>query len=142
MAVKKIIDWEIRFREFLKDNRERDFEWGKWDCCIFANECLKVICGRDIIPSTLKWHDEISAMRAIRDYGETLDLALDKAATEAGMYSIQTQYVTTGDLVVVLNENKPVAGISDGVRVMSPSDGGYAFSMPSLIEGAWRIPDG
>jgi len=142
MSVKKLPDWQMRFRAYLKENRGRDFEWGEWDCCIFANGCLKVISGKDVIPATLKWHDELSAMKAIRDYGETLDKALDKAAVAAGMYSVAKQYVTTGDLVVVLNDNKPVAGISDGVRVISPSDGGYAFSLPTLIEGAWRIPDG
>jgi hypothetical protein len=138
--MKRLPDWEIKLAEFLKENRERDFEWGKWDCCIFANACLKVISGKNVIPKTLKWKDEKTAYKAIKDYGGTLDQALEKAALAAGMIPVEPQYVTTGDLVVVMNENKPVAGISDGSRVMSPTDGGYAFSLPSTIEAAWRIP--
>ena len=140
--MKRLPDWDIKLAEFLKKNRERDFEWGTWDCCIFANACLKEISGQDVIPKSLKWKDEKTAYKAIKDYGETLDKALEKAALAAGMEPIEVQYVTTGDLVVVMDDNKPVAGISDGSRVMSPSDGGYAFSLPSLIEKAWRVPYG
>lgn len=140
--MKRLPDWDIKLSEFLKENRERDFEWGKWDCCIFANACLKAISGKDVIPKTLKWTDEESAFKAIKEYGGTLDKALEKAALAAGMEAVDVNFVTTGDLVVVMDENKPVAGISDGSRVMSPSDGGYAFSLPSTIEKAWRIPHG
>ena len=140
--MKRVPDWDMKLAVFLKENRERDFEWGKWDCCIFANACLKVICGQDVIPKTLKWKDEKSAFKAIKDYGGTLDNALEKAALAAGMEPVEVHFVTTGDLVVVMDENKPVAGISDGSRVMSPSDGGYAFSLPSTIEKAWRVPYG
>lgn len=132
----------MKLAQFLKENRERDFQWGEWDCCIFANACLKVISGEDVIPKTLKWKDEKSAFKAIKDYGGTLDKALEKAALAAGMEPVEAGFVTTGDLVVVMDENKPVAGISDGSRVMSPSDGGYAFSLPSTIEKAWRVPYG
>jgi len=142
MSIKKLPDWDVRLRAFLKENRERDFEWGEWDCCIFADLCIQEMSGQRVIPESLTWHDEESAMRAIVDYSETLDKGLEKACLAAGMVIIKPQYITTGDVVVVLNENKPVAGISDGTRVMSPSDGGYAFSMPSTVEGAWRIPDG
>lgn len=140
--MKRLPDWDIKLSEFLKENRERDFEWGTWDCCIFANACLKTICGKDVIPKTLKWKDEKTAYKAIKDYGGTLDKALEKAALAAGMEPVDINFVTTGDLVVVMNDNKPVAGISDGSRIMSPTDGGYAFSLPSTIEKAWRIPYG
>ena len=140
--MKRVPDWDMKLAVFLKENRERDFEWGKWDCCIFANACLKFISGKDVIPKTLKWKDEKSAFKAIKDYGGTLDKALEKAALAAGMEPVEVHFVTTGDLVVVMDENKPVAGISDGSRVMSPSDGGYAFSLPSTIEKAWRVPYG
>ena len=140
--MKRVSEWDMKLAQFLKENRERDFQWGKWDCCIFANACLKVISGEDVIPKTLKWKDEKSAFKAIKDYGGTLDKALEKAALAAGMEPVEVHFVTTGDLVVVMDENKPVAGISDGSRVMSPSDGGYAFSLPSTIEKAWRVPYG
>ena len=99
--MKRLPEWEIKLAEFLKENRERDFEWGKWDCCIFANACLKVISGKNVIPKTLKWKDEKTAYKAIKDYGGTLDQALEKAALAAGMIPVEPQYVTTGDLVVV-----------------------------------------
>lgn len=138
----KLEQWEIKLSDLLKENRERDFEWGTWDCCMFANACLEAISGKGIIPDEMKWDSELSAFKAIKDYGGTLDKALEKAALAAGMVPVKVQYVTTGDLVVIMDNNKPVAGISDGSRIMSPSDGGYAFSLPSKIEAAWRIPDG
>jgi len=140
--MKKLEQWEIRLSNLLKENRERDFEWGTWDCCIFANACVEAISGKRVIPDNLKWDSELSAFKAIKQYAGTLDKALEKAAKAAGMVPVKLQYVTTGDLVVIMDDNKPVAGISDGARIMSPSDGGYVFSLPSKIEAAWRVPDG
>ena len=139
--MKKKLDWQILLSEFLEQHAFTEFEWGKWDCCIFANAAIKAMSGKDVIPKTLKWKDETSAYKAIKDYGKTLNGALTKACKNAKMESIKPAFVTAGDLVLFKEESE-LAGIHDGFNIVAPSDGGIQTKSPDLIIKAWRIPSG
>jgi hypothetical protein len=76
--MKKLPDWQIEFDAFLEKHRNTPFEWGKWDCCKFSNALIKVMTGEDLIPKTLKWKDEESAMKAIKSYGGDLEGSIEK----------------------------------------------------------------
>jgi hypothetical protein len=65
--MQKIVDWEIAFDSFINTNKNKSFEWGTWDCCLFSNALIKDITGEDLIPKTLKWKDEESAMKSIKN---------------------------------------------------------------------------
>lgn len=40
-------DWERRLAEFISQNRDRPFEWGSWDCALFATAAAEAITGLD-----------------------------------------------------------------------------------------------
>ena len=139
--MKKKSDWQVLLIEFIEEHKDTPFEWGKWDCCIFANAALKAISGKNVIPKDLKWKDEKTAMKAIKDYGKTLNGALTKACKGAGMEVIQPAFATAGDLILFKEESE-LAGIHDGFNILAPTDDGITTKDPSLTIKAWRVPRG
>ena len=134
-------DWQILFDEFIVCNRFKPFKWGSWDCCKFSNECIKAITGEDLIPINLKWKDEKSAMKAIKEYGGTISKSIAKACKKKGAYQVPNSYMQKGDLVVYKEENELV-GISDGFKVLTPSDDMVVAKQNIDILSVWRISNG
>lgn len=136
--MKKLIDWEIKFNSFIEKNKNKPFKWGSWDCCKFSNALIKEITGEDLIPKTLKWEDETSAMKAIKKYNKTLLKSIEKACKSKNVNEIDKAYVTKGDLVVYKEESELV-GVSDGMNILTPTDDCVGVKNNVNILKVWRI---
>jgi len=137
--MKKQNDWEDKFDMFMLESKDKPFAWGKWDCCIFANACVKAMTGKSLIPSSLKWTDEKSAKKAIKDYGKTLRGALDKACKAKKVKQIKPYMISKGDLVIFLQNKDQVVGISDGYSIHGPTDDGLTARGNDQAKYVWRI---
>tara|TARA_Y100000114_G_scaffold77252_1_gene70953 strand:- start:565 stop:987 length:423 start_codon:yes stop_codon:yes gene_type:complete len=138
----KLPDWQIHLHNYLRDNRDRDFKWGDWDCCVFADGAIHSISGVHVIPEELKWTNESDAMESIQKYGRTFANAIKKAARASGLEPIDNAQITAGDLCVYMNDNEEVCGICDGYALVSPAEQGYAFNRCDTVRIAWRVPNG
>ena len=136
--MKKKVDWQIDFNKFVEKNFDKPFVWGKWDCCLFSDACIKAITGESLIPKQLVWSDEKSAIQAITGYGKTLKNSISKAAKKKKLQKVDINYLQKGDLVVIDN-NGQVCGIYDGSKTIGPNDMGIAAISGSKILAAWRI---
>ena len=137
----KTKDWSIDLDEFLAKNRFKPFKWGSWDCCKFSNACIKAMTGQDLIPKELAWKNEEEAMRSIKEYGKTLSKSIEKACKSKGVMQVEKAFMQKGDLVVYKEESELV-GISDGFKVLSPSDKMVGAKQDVDIISVWRIPNG
>ena len=139
--MKKLPDWQIEFDAFLDKHKNTPFKWGEWDCCKFSNALIKVMTGKDLIPKTLTWHDETSAMKAIKDYGKTLELSIEKVCVDNGLEEIDKVYMTCGDLVVYKQEGgeSELVGICNGFGILTPQDQSINVEPNSSAIRAWRI---
>ena len=43
----RLPDWEDRLCAFLDQHRDRAFQWGEWDCALFATACAAELTGED-----------------------------------------------------------------------------------------------
>ena len=136
--MKKLPNWQIFFNDFLQENKSKPFKWGEWDCCKFSNALIKVITDEDLIPKTLKWKDEDSAMKAIKKYGGTLGKSIENACKEKSVKEIDKKYMTCGDLVVYKQESELV-GICEGFGILTPTDEGIGLGNNNLAMRVWRI---
>jgi len=137
--LKKRDDWQCELHKFLTRAKKIPFEWGKWDCCIFADEAMQSIYGERVIPDDLKWDDEKTARKAILRYGHgCLGRAVGRAAKAAGMTEVVMCAPQKGDLVLHYVEGALAVGIYDGYAIASPSDNGVARSNVKMIAKAYR----
>ena len=137
----KKADWNILFDDFITKNRFVPFAWGSWDCCKFANAVIKEMTGEDLIPKELKWKNEEEAMKSIEKYGKTLSKSIEKACKTKGVQKVDKAFMQKGDLVVYKEESELV-GISDGFKVLTPSDEMVIAKQNVNIISVWRISDG
>ena len=131
-------NWAQRFDNFVADNYEKKFVWGKWDCCLFSDACIKAMTGQSLIPKQLHWVDKESALETIRDYGYTLINSIRKACIEKNLQKIHPSFLQKGDLVIIQQKTQ-VCGMYDGIKTIGPSETGIsAISGNAIVEG-WRI---
>tara|TARA_B100000427_G_scaffold329803_1_gene347897 strand:- start:6972 stop:7385 length:414 start_codon:yes stop_codon:yes gene_type:complete len=135
--MKKKDDWATTFHVFLEENKDRPFQWGKWDCCLFANAGIKAMTGEDLIPKSLKWKDEKTALVAINKYGGDLQKSIAKACKAKKVPTIDKMFATTGDLVV-FKEDNPLVGLHTGYGVVAPGEEGTTYKDVEILE-VYRI---
>lgn len=139
--MKKLQDWNILFDEFLTKNKDKSFEWGKWDCCLFSDAGIKAMTGESLIPKTLRWKDEKTALEAITSYGKNLKGAIKKAADLKKLEKVKPNFMQKGDLVVYKQESY-LCGLCDGYKIITPSDNGLMSNQEQNIVDVWRVPNG
>lgn len=138
----KIDGWMYEFDMFIERAYQKDFEWGSWDCCKFADACLVAISDKDsYIPKSLSWTDEASALKSIKKYGGTLNKSIAKAF-KGKLFEVDKLSMMKGDLVVFKEETQLV-GMTDGVKIIGPTKGGLAYKQPSRVDilSVWRLPN-
>jgi len=131
-------NWEILFDEFIANNRFKPFKWGSWDCCKFSNAVIKEMTGEDLIPKELKWKNEKEAMESIKKYGGTMSKSIAKACKSKSVTKVKNAFMQKGDLIVYKEETELV-GISDGFKVLTPSDDMVVAKQGVDILSVWRI---
>ncbi len=139
--MKKLQNWSIKFDDFMTKHKDTPFVWGKWDCCLFSDACIKAMTGESLIPKTLRWSDEKSALKAIRDYGKTLSGAIEKAAKKKKLIPTDPMFIQKGDLLVYKQESE-LCGMYSGSKVLGPSENGLITNQYEEIVAVWRIPNG
>ena len=144
--MKKIIDWEISFHDFLYENRNKVFEWGKWDCITMSNEIVKVISGKTLLPKSWhNWKSEEEAVKAISKLsnGKGLAQGIKNAISKTtGWSSIKPNFVTKGDLIVfklIDGDGDSISAIHDGNGALCTSDHGIDIKTDIEITHAWRL---
>ena len=56
--------------EYIKNNINRPFKWGEFDCCVFISDCIKIQTGLDLYkPYRGKYFDEQSSLKAQKEIG-------------------------------------------------------------------------
>ena len=138
--MKKKQDWILLFDQFIQKYYDKPFEWAKWDCCMFSDAYIKTMTGESLIPKALKWTDEESALKTIREYGKNLNGSIKKAAQAKKLEKIDPNFMQKGDLCVIKQETQ-LCGISDGHKILGPSESGISRIEYKEILAVWRIPN-
>ena len=134
----KLPNWQVMFDSFVEKNNF-PFEWGQNDCCKFSNAIIKQITGEDLIPKTLKWKDEASAMKAIASYGGDLETSIEKACNEKDVSEIDKAFMTCGDLVLYAQADSYLVGMCNGFGILTPTDDGIGVIDCQLAYRVWRF---
>lgn len=94
--VARLPDWEARLGAFLRENRKRPFEWGKFDCALFAASAAQAVIGEDRAADFREqYRDREGAARALREIGEGTLLATYQARFDEK----PVKFARRGDLV-------------------------------------------
>jgi hypothetical protein len=67
----RLPDWEQRLSNFLTAHQHRPFEWGQWDCILFACAAVAEMTGHDAAAAYRgRYTDAQGAALALRELGK------------------------------------------------------------------------
>jgi len=105
-------NWLECLNEYLNTVYDKPFEWGSHDCCIFCNECVKAMTGKDFMTEFSSYNNETSAKKALN--GKTLYMTIRKKFGKP----ISTAMTQRGDLVYNKFDTGPGLGICIGKEAL------------------------
>lgn len=117
--------------DVIDSNLNTEFEYGKWDCCIFAATCVEP----DFVNELLGQYDtQDGAIKKIASMG-----GIDAKLQELGWSKIDKKYARTGDLAATkINDN---LGVIQGGEIVLLTLNGMTRKPISRAENVWRKDD-
>ena len=133
--------WEKRLYEFLEEASNRTFEYGTFDCALFACDAIQALTGKnpkEII--TDGYHGEDEAEKILSKYGGIETIAMI-VAEKIDFHPIPILFAQRGDIVLGKIHKTPCLGVCTGSKISFPAPEGLAridIDSKMLIR-AWRI---
>lgn len=115
------------------EKKDESFEWGTWDCCIFAADCVLAMTGEDrLVLFRGAYDSKYTAAKALREIGSgTLASTLHDHLGE----SIAPHRAWRGDLVIHKNN----VGICVGTHAYFVAEDGLILTSMSDVEKVYPI---
>ena len=131
-------DWSEKLVNYLLDNLDTPFEWGTFDCCLFAANAVREMTGKDFAaPFRDKCTTEKGAAKALIKYGQgdiksTLNAIFGplKPRLKAGR----------GDLVLVETDTGDALGVVASGKIWVATFDGLATIPLERALGCWSVP--
>lgn len=127
-------NWQIELGKTITAAAKRPFLWGEHDCCLFAADCARVVCGIDPAEKYRgTYSTEQGARKALLRNHRSIE-----GAIAAYFKEVPVAFAQRGDLVVVDTEQGRVAGVvwGTGVWVTTPDGVRCIREKPAR---AWRV---
>ena len=126
--IKKDINYNIKLQEFLSENDNTVFEYGKNDCLLFTAKAIEAMALDykvvDDVKSQFNYRSQSGAAKALLKLGykSPMEMLEANAIKLANIYQVKT-----GDIAIIKNElGEMSSGVVCGPFVFGPSDRGLA----------------
>lgn len=126
-------DWPERLFALIEARRSTPFEWAVHDCCSFAAAAVEAMTGANPI-ADLEWHDELSALRLLKDHGGIEALAAERLGEQ-----VAPAFAQRGDVVLHTLTGREALGVCVGDRFAAVGDVGVQLVPMSHAVTAWRV---
>lgn len=135
--------WEKCFAAAWKRAEGRAFDWGRFDCCLWAADAVLAITGVDLAAGLRGTYcTREDAQRLVADRGGLEKLIAD-LCREGGLEECPPALAQRGDVVLLPGRDgfPAAAAICVGAHAAAPGPtGGLALQPMALATAAWRIP--
>lgn len=140
-------DWLDRLHAYLQAIASESFEFGRFDCCLFACDAIHAMTGSDLAaPFRGRYHSRATARAAFINYvGQaSLTRAVERATAEHGAREVHPLCACRGDLVLIPRAPEhefPSLGVvaPTGYQLLVVSDPGYLMIPFASASRAWKI---
>lgn len=133
--MKKQHNWQTKLATYITQNQERPFEWGDFDCCLFAADCVQAMTGEDPAADFRgRYKTKLGAAKALKRIGAgDLESTLDKILGEP-----IKEHAQKGDICLVETEEGPAAGVIYSRVIWVPGPAALQALKQQPIK-VWRI---
>ncbi|QPG06566.1 hypothetical protein IT774_05175 [Salinimonas marina] len=130
------INWATALTRLILDNMDRPFEWGKFDCCLFAADAVQLITGQDYAaPFRGTYTTQLGAARSLKRYGAgTIQATLNAQLGPPH----EVGYLSDGDLCLVETDQGDTAAIFQSNAIWTPGPTGL-LPIHTPPKAVWRL---
>lgn len=146
-------DWVPRLRAAVLEQWEREWQWGKFDCCAGPCGLVEAITGVNLMGQLLTYTTEIGSLRVLRRWAPSgtadnklLEAGAERLCGEHGLPEVAVLRAHRGSLVLITAET--ATGPADvlacvdlsGERVITANaDGGWLSFPITAVRRAWQV---
>jgi hypothetical protein len=128
-------DWVARLQAYLETNAHRAFEYGTWDCCMFAGGAIEAVTGVDLAAGARGQYGS-------RDEGLALleqDGGIEEVLSE--LQEVPLLRAQRGDLVMMSDPEAFTVGIVafNGREALVIGEDGLEQVPVTTFQRAWRV---
>jgi hypothetical protein len=136
----RVENWETKLAEAIEGAKDRGFQYGAFDCCLFAASIIEAITGTNLMKG-MEYGSEDDALQVIQSLGSDLLFAVTAIAQQHELESIAPAFAQRGDLVIVNVNDKQVVGIigTDARYAVCTTLRGVVQIERERIIAAWRV---
>jgi hypothetical protein len=137
-------DWQSRLDRFIRDNRERPFAYGSFDCCLFVCDAIQVMTGVDVAAEFRgRYHSRTEALRRVREATgvSSVRRVVEYVTSRHGMISVPVLYLGRGDVALIQRARDYSLGLVafDGQRVIVAGRAGLEWIPLRLAVLGWHF---
>lgn len=128
-------DWPERLNSKLQESKDKPFEWGDHDCCLFAADVALELTGIDYADTFRnKYSNAVEAMFLLKPYG-----GIEGYVTSRLGGSINVAMAQRGDVVTTETEYGIALGVCNGLLSAFVSPSGLVWYETLECLNAWRV---
>lgn len=144
MMPRRFDHWPELLEAFLAQHRATPFEWGRFDCALFACDAIHIMTGTDpAVDFRFQYSTELGAARKMKKFaGGGLEEVAIKVTAAQGMAEIAVSLAQRGDVMLFdTEEHGPALGIVSlqGHAVHFASEQGLALIPLTACRRAWKV---
>lgn len=143
--MKKVKNWVGNLQSVLDKSNGKPFDWGSFNCCMFAADCVEAQTGIDFLDGEReKVSDKKSVIKYLEREAEgSLIQFMENITAKYNMKEIKPALAQRGDLAIVKDHTGRAAfAVIDlsgqSVTAIKPGIGASRVSL-SAVERAWRV---
>lgn len=129
----RLAHWDLELARYLRDRRDRPFEWGGNDCASFAIGEIAAIAGRVVWP--IAWTNALEAARAIEAAGGLVDAM----TATLGRPSQNWRQARRGDVGLVEMQQRDSVVVCTGQTWAGPGIQGLEHVNLSAARLVWAV---
>ena len=134
-------DWPDRLQRTIKQNRDKPFDWGTFDCALFACNVVHDLTGVDFAESFRdSYSDKRGAAMALKAFAPGgLVGTIEKIAEAHGCPEVSIKRARRGDVVLCDQDGMKALGICLGATFAAAGPDGLTFQNMTRAERAWSV---
>lgn len=131
-AGRKLPGWRHRLVAFLRENHDRPFQPGVWDCAIWAAGAVEAMTGEDLLRGFRGYRSIAEGKRKLQAKGYEDHVAF----VAAHLSEVPPSFAQPGDVALLEGQS---LGIVQGAQVYCFGINGFGMASLTDIERAFRV---
>jgi len=121
-------NWRTLLADFIEARRERAFEWGSHDCCLFAADWVALVTSRDPADEYRATYSSAKGAHEIYAKHGGVSALVKHCLRDAGFKRVPKEQASAGDLIVRESGQGKCVGIVLGLSSAFVGEDGLRFA--------------